>query len=139
MESTRAGVGLLSRTGIHLLWSLLFVVTLSMLPWGCVTNGDPSYSENIAELEGPQGSNVSRSIFYSKEAEKQRRKAEQYLERATSHMEIQGIDSVLAVHYRQLAKQALESAEESARLSRFHRQLMEEEFEDLRQEMFPQP
>jgi len=120
-------------------WRLLIVATLSMLPWGCATSGKPSYSENIAELEGPQGSNISRSIFYSKAAEKQRRKAEQYLERATSHAEIQGADSALVGHYRQLAKQALESAEESARLSRFHRQLMEEEFEDLRQEMFPQP
>ena len=132
METKSFTVGLLSQRGVRLFGGLLFIGVLSVLPWGCAT-GDK------AAVEEPHGDNISRSIFYSKAAEKQRRKAEHYLEMAISHEKVQGADSALAVHYRQLAAQSLKAAEENARFSRFHRQLAEEEFEILRQEMFPQP
>ena len=117
----------------------LFIVALSLLSWGCATNSGSYDSGDKAVVEEPHGDAISRSIFYSKAAEKQRRKAEHYLEMAISHENVQGADSALAVHYRQLAVQSLKAAEENARFSRFHRQLMEEEFEILREEMFPQP
>ena len=127
------------KRGVSLFGALLVIAVLSVSPWGCATNQGSSYSGDNADVGEPQGDDISRSIFYSKAAEKQRRKAEHYLEMAISHEAVQGSDSALAVHYRQLADQSLKSAEESARFSRYHRQLVEEKFESLREEMFPQP
>ncbi len=136
MEPKSVTVGRSSQWAVCLICGGLFIMALSLLSWGCATNQD---SGDKAAVEEPHGNAISRSIFYSKAAEKQRRKAEHYLEMATSHENVQGADSALAVHYRQLAVQSLKAAEENARFSRFHRQLAEEEFEILREEMFPQP
>ena len=133
-----ATVGFLSQMAVCLVGGLL-IMALSLLSLGCATNQGSYNSGDKAVVDGPHGDDISRSIFYSKVAEKQRRKAENYLELAISYETVQGADSALAVHYRQLAEQSLKSAEENARFSRFHRQLAEEEFDILREEMFPQP